>query len=104
MASRVRTHTRRNADGSTTRVQQHSRAGRPRKAIVSPGHAWKLLKKAFRHGRRKKRWLAAGLGALAVLELTAWLTLEGTSLLLVTAGALAVAVGAVGAAAGGVRP
>jgi len=104
VANRVRAHSRKTPGGGTARVRQHSRAGRPRRALVSPGHAWKLAGKAFRAGRRKKRLLAAGLGALAVAELTAWLTLEGVSLALVTAGILAVAVGAVGAAAGGLRP
>jgi hypothetical protein len=104
VAQRVRTHTRRNKDGSTTRVTQHTRAGRPRKALVSPGHSWKLLKQAMAHGRKKRRGMMALFGTLAALELGAWLTLEGVGFALVTTGALAVAVGAVAAAAGGVRP
>ena len=53
---------------------------------------------------RKRRLLAAGLGALAVLEIGSWLALTGVSLALATAAILALAVAAAGAAAGGLRP
>lgn len=104
MPSRVKSHTRKTASGRTTRVQQHSRQNRPRRALISPRHSWQLARRAFRAGRRKRRLLAATLGALAVLEITAWLTLEGASLALATAGTLAVAVAVVAAGVGGVRP
>jgi hypothetical protein len=92
---RVQTHARRTAGGGTTTVRQHSRKGRPRKPIVSPGHAWKLAKKAFRAGKRKHRMMAFALGGLALGELTAWGTLRGAGLMLATAGVLAMAVASV---------
>jgi hypothetical protein len=101
--SSVRTHTRKTAAGGTTTVRQHSRRGRPRKGLVSPGHAWKLAKRAFGAGRKKKRAAAVVLGALALVELGAWVALEGTSLMLATAGVLALSVAAVAAVAGGVE-
>lgn len=76
MANRVRTHTRRTPSGGTARVQQHSRQGRPRKGLVSPGHAWSLLKRARRASRRKKTALAITLGVLGAAEFASWLTLD----------------------------
>ena len=99
--SNVRTHTRKTATGSTTTVRQHSRRGRPRRALVTPGHAWGLAKRAFKAGRRKKRATAVVLGGLAVAEFGAWLGLQGVSLMAVTAGVLALSVAAVAAAASG---
>lgn len=104
MSERVRAHTRRTASGKTTQVRNHGRKSRPRKAaLVSPRHAWKLLKKAANAAGRKKRGAAMVLGLLALGEITAWLTLEGASLIFVTAGVLAVSVGVVGAGLGGVH-
>src|SRR5262249_46625442 len=93
MADRVRSHTRRKPGGGSTTVRQHSRKSRPRKGLVSPGHAWQTLKKAYRAGRKKKRVLAAVLVIGGTTEMTAWLTLRGLSLILVTAGVLAVGAG-----------
>jgi hypothetical protein len=89
MANRVRTHTRRKPGGGTTRVQQHSRTGRPRKGLVSAGHAWGLMKRAHRASRRKKTMLAVTLGVLGLGELLSWLLLDTTGLLLTTLAALA---------------
>ena len=97
MANRVRAHTRRTKNGKTTRVQQHTRKGRPRKALVSPRHAWELVKRARRASKRKKTVLAVTLGGLAVAEFGAWLTLDGIRLVAFTAGV--VAIGAAGLAA-----
>ncbi len=103
MPDRVRGHQRKTADGKTTTVRQHGRASRPRRALISPGHAWKLLKKAYRHGRRRRRFLAISFTVLAGAELGAWLTLEGFSFTLATAGVLATATGVFLAGLGGVR-
>jgi hypothetical protein len=103
MADRVRTHTRKTASGKTTTVRQHSRAGGPRRALLSPRHAWKLLLRAVRAARGKRRGLAVAFGILAAAELTAWLALEGAALVLATAGVLALGVAVAGAALGGVR-
>ena len=89
MPSRVRTHTRKTPGGGTTRVTQHSRAGRPRKALVSPEHSWKLFKKAWQHGRKKRRVLAVIVGGAAAAELTLWATVSGTGYGLATVGVLA---------------
>jgi hypothetical protein len=97
----VRTHTRRTAGGGTATVRQHSRKGRPRKPLVSPGHAWALFKRSLRAGKRKHRMMAFALGGLALGELTAWGTLRGAGLMLATAGVLAMAVAAVCASASG---
>ena len=90
MANRVRAHNRRTPGGGTTRVQQHSRSGRPRKAVVSPRHAWQLLKRSRRASKRKKTVLAVTLGVLGVAEFTAWLTLDTAGLILSTLGVLAI--------------
>lgn len=103
MADRVRAHTRKTASGRTATVREHSRTGRLRKGIVSPRHAWKLLKKAFTANREKRHVVAGILGVLAVAELGCWLTLTGVSLALATAGVLALAVATLGAAAGGLH-
>ena len=104
MPSRVRTHTRKTPGGGTARVRQHSRAGRPRKALVSPEHSWKLFKKAWQHGRKKRRVLAVIVGGAAALELTAYLTTQGIGYGLLTIGVLAAGVGGVLTAIGGGRP
>jgi hypothetical protein len=103
MADRVRAHTRKTASGKTATVRSHGRKGRPRKALISPRHSWKLLRKAFAAGRKKKRAAAVVLGLLALTEITAWLTLEGASLIIATAGVLALAVGVAGAGLGGLH-
>jgi len=103
MADRVRTHTRAKPGGGSTTVRTHSRTGRPRRALISPRHSWKLLARAFRAARRKKHAAAVVLAVLGAAELAAWLTLEGASLVLATAGVLALGAAAAGAAAGGVR-
>lgn len=100
----VKTHTRTNADGTKTTVRQHSRASRGRKPLVSPRHALKLARQALQAGRRKRRWMAAGLGALALAEIMAYLTVQGTALLFVTVGVLALATATVAAAATGTAP
>jgi len=94
MADRVRAHTRRTPGGGTTRVQQHSRRSRPRQGLVSPGHAWQLMKRAHRAGRRRKKALAFTLLTLGVTEFTAWLTLDTLGLLFTTAGVLMIGAGA----------
>lgn len=97
----VRTHTRRTASGGTATVRQHSRRNRGGRGLVSPGHAWQMIKRAFGAARRKKRVTAAVLGGLALGELGAWLTLRGVSLMLVTAGILAIGAASLAAAASG---
>lgn len=101
MASRVRTHSRKKPGGGTTRVQQHSRTGRPRKGLVSAGHAWGLFKRAHRASKRKKTVLAVVLGALGLGEIVAFLVLDTTALLLTTIVVLATAGAALTAMATG---
>ena len=84
MADRVRGHTRRKPGGGTTRVQQHSRSGRPRKALVSGRHAWSLAKRAWKANKRKKKALAATLITLSIGEGVAVLTLDTAGKLLST--------------------
>jgi hypothetical protein len=103
----VRTHTRTNADGTKTTVHQHSRASKGRKPgapLVSPRHALKLARQAFAAGRRKRRWTAAALGALALAEIMTYLTVQGAALLFVTVGVLALATATVAASATGSAP
>ena len=97
----VRTHTRRTKSGGTTTVRQHARRRRGGRGLVSPGHAFKLARRAFGAARRKKRVAAVVFGGLALGELGAWLTLRGVSLALVTAGVLALGVASLAAAASG---
>lgn len=102
-AGRVRTHTRRTKSGRTTTVRQHSRRGRGRRGLVSPGHAWTMARRAFRAARRRKRATALVLGGLAVGELGAWLTLRGVMVVVATAAVLALAVAVAAASASGVE-
>jgi hypothetical protein len=99
----VRTHTRRTPGGGTTTVRQHSRRGQGRRGLVSPGHAWKLVKRAFRAARRRKRGTALVLGGLALGELGAWGALRGVGLVLATAGVLALGVAWLAASASGME-
>lgn len=99
----VRSHSRRTASGRTTTVRQHSRRTRGRRALVSPGHAWKLARRAFGAARKRRRAVAVVLGVLAVAELAAWLTLDTTALMLATAAALAIGGATVAAAMTGRR-
>jgi len=68
---------------------------------VSPGHAWKMARRAFGAARRKKRATALVLGGLALGELAAWLTRRGAGLALATAGVLALGVALLAASASG---
>ena len=97
----VRTHTRRTKTGGTTTVHQHSRRNRGRRGLVTPGHAWKMARRAAGAARRKKRLTALVLGGLALGELGAWTALRGVGLALATAGALAILVAWLAAAASG---
>jgi hypothetical protein len=98
----VRQHTRRTKDGKTATVRQHSRKTKGRRGLVSPGHAFKLAKKAFQAARRKKRATALVFGALAVGELGAWVGLRGVGVALATAGVLAIGVAYLAGIASGV--
>lgn len=94
MSHQVRTHTRRTASGKTVTVHQHQRRG----GSVSPGHAREMAHKAYRYGARHKKGRAALFGLLAAGEITLWLTVGGTALLLAavagTLGFLASSLGA----------
>lgn len=106
MARTVRQHTRKTPTGGTTTVTQHSRRGgrkKKRQALLTPGHAWDLAKRARRASRRKKTTLAIVLGSLGLIEIVSWLTLSGLSLILVTAGVLALAVGSAAAGMAGIH-
>lgn len=82
MGNRVRPHTRRGPGGQAQRVQQHSRKGRPRKGLVSPGHAWSMVKRARKASRKKKTALAVTLGVLGAAEFATWGLLDTTGKLL----------------------
>lgn len=97
----VKTHTRRTKSGGTTTVHQHTRAMQGGRGLVSPGHAFSMFARAFRAARRRKRAAAAVIGVLAVGELGAWVALRGVSLVLVTAGILAIGAASFAAAAAG---
>lgn len=99
----VRTHTRRTPGGSSTTVRQHGRAGRPRR-LLTPGHSWHMAKKAFAAGRKNKKGLATLLVAGAAAELTLWGALRLGSVVLGTAGLLAITVALGGLMLGGWRP
>ena len=108
MATRekVRTHQRHTKNGTTT-VRQHSRHGRPSRAIVSPHHAARLAGKAWRTWRstgrngKRRRGTALLIGGLAFGELAAWGTLRGVGLIAFTAGVLAIGVGSLAFSASG---
>jgi hypothetical protein len=110
--STVKSHTRKTASGKTVTVRQHARTGdaaapqttapartaKPKSAAKrrgpNPGHAAKLAKKSLKTARkRNKKARAAGIAALALGELVAWLTLQGTGLILMTLGAVVLGIG-----------
>lgn len=94
----VRQHSRRTASGGRSTVRRHTRRTR---ALVTPGHAWTLARRAFRAVRRRRRGVALALGALAFGELAAWLTLRGVFFMLTTAALLALGAAMLAAAATG---
>lgn len=97
----VRQHTRRMANGQTTTVHQHRRQTR---RGLSPRHAGKLARQAFRNWGRKRRVTALVLGGLALGELGAWVGLRGTFFMLTTVGVLALGVAMLAASASGGEP
>ncbi len=98
----VRTHARRTKSGKTATVRQHSRVMRGRQGGgPTAGHAWRLARKAWAAGRKRRRVMAAVLGGLAVAELGAWGALRGVALIAATAGVLALGVAAVAAFSSG---
>jgi len=96
---RVRGHTRRTSTGGTTRVRAHQR----RRGIVSPGHSWKLARRAWRV-RKRRKVTAVVLGTAAVVELGSWLTLSGIALVLATFAVLAGSTAYLAASSAGMRP
>jgi hypothetical protein len=89
-------------DGTTRTVRQHTRRGRPRG--LSPRHAGKLARQAFRNWGRKRRVTAFVLGGLALGEFGAWLGLRGAFFMLTTIAVLAIGAAALAAAASGGEP
>lgn len=91
----VRSHTR-TVNGQRIHVTEHNRVGdekkKPAKKATKKGgrggggkgpkgrslasRAWANLKKSFKAGRRKAKWAAFGFGALALVEITAFLSLN----------------------------
>ena len=85
----VRTHTRAKPGGGTTTVRHHTRRGdAKRKRGPNPGHAGKMFRRAFAHGRKGRKGKAAIFAGLCVVELVLWLTLNGTALIVMMIGAL----------------
>lgn len=93
--SKVRTHTRRNPDGSTSKVSQHSRTGKraARKKSLG-GRGVRNFKKAAKYFRRNKA-AAAALGGLATIQVASFLTLRGLSLMGATVAVVATTVAAI---------
>lgn len=88
----VRAHTRKGKNGERINVSQHSKSGkgaRPGRRSLAR-RAWGNTKKAWRAGRRKQKWMAAGFAALAVVEVSAYVALQTTAFALVTLAAAAV--------------
>jgi hypothetical protein len=104
----VRTHERKNADGSTTTVHQHKRTGRPggSKKKSSARKGWANLKKAWRYGRKKKRITATAFAVLGTAQITSFVAFRGLSLALVSVAIIATAVAglAYAASSGGRLP
>lgn len=100
----VRTHTRRNPGGGSTTVRRHARSGRPRRGVLTFGHSWQLAKKAFRAARQRKKGMAALLGGAAVLEFTTVGAVRLGSVILGTAGVVAITVALGGFMLAGWRP
>lgn len=107
----VRSHTR-TVNGQRIHVTEHNRTGDEKKKAAKKGgrrgghggggkgpkgrslagRAWDNFKKAFKAGRRKAKWAAFGFGALALVEITAFLTLNTLAFALVSIAAIASAV------------
>ncbi|MFK4091101.1 hypothetical protein ACI2LF_43750 [Kribbella sp. NPDC020789] len=104
----VRTHQRKNADGSTTTVHQHKRSGmggRGRKKNAARS-GWNNLKKAYKYGRRKKRAAAIFCGVLGTAQIGSFVALRGVSLAAASVAIIATAVAglAYAASSGGKLP
>jgi hypothetical protein len=89
----VRTHTRRTASGRTTTVRRHTRRGKPKRKLgPNPAHAGRLGRRARSAMRRNRKGKAAMLLTIALLEVVAWLTLNGTSFILALVAGLLTAI------------
>lgn len=102
--SKVRSHTR-TVNGQRIHVTQHSRIGEAMKKATGKGNrrpgkkgpknhnlarrGWANAKKAFKAGRRKAKWAAVGFGVLALVEITAFMTLTATGWALVSVAVIA---------------
>jgi hypothetical protein len=98
VSANVRTHTRRNPDGSSTTVHQHSRktrggrGRRRRKGLLQSRRAARNLRRAFRALRRKKKRTALVYGGLAAGEMAGVMAIRGVALTLTTVGLVALGV------------
>lgn len=54
----------------------HGGGGKGPKGRSLASRAWDNLKKSFKAGRRKAKWAALGFGALALVEITAFLSMN----------------------------
>jgi uncharacterized protein (DUF2062 family) len=69
--------------GRPVSVRRHSRAGNPqRKRGPNLRHAGRLGRRSLLHAKRGRKGRAAGVAALALGEVVAFFTLNGTSLIL----------------------
>ncbi|MFD4522292.1 hypothetical protein ACFWO6_30640 [Paenibacillus glucanolyticus] len=89
--SKVRSHTR-TVNGQRIHVTEHSRIGEAMKKVrgkktrhkAKKGpkgtslarRAWANTKKAFKAGKKKAKWAALGFGVLALVEITAFLSMN----------------------------
>ncbi|MEU0316965.1 hypothetical protein [Nocardioides sp. NPDC006273] len=87
----VRSHVR-TINGQRVHVTEHNRVGDTKKKAAKKGgrggggkgpkgrslarRAWENTKKSFKAGRKKAKWAAFGFGALALVEITAFLSLN----------------------------
>lgn len=96
MRMNVREYVRKDKDGKDVKVSKHTKGhkgSRPkskRKSLARRG--WGNVVSAWRAGRKKKKWTAAGFALLGTVEIGAYFMLQTASLALVT---LAVVAGVV---------
>ncbi|MBC7279200.1 hypothetical protein [Nocardioides sp.] len=88
MRMNVREYVRRDKDGNDVKVSKHSKnhkGSKPKtKRKTLAGRGWGNVVAAWRAGRKKKKWTAAALGVLGVVELGAYFMLQTTSFALLT--------------------
>lgn len=97
----VRTHQRKNADGSVSTVHKHNRTGRRGRGRKKTAFRSGVLnlKKSFKYARRKKRATAIFFATVGTAQIGSFVALRGVSLVAASVAIIATAVAGIAYAA-----